>query len=572
MLQPVPYTPEFQRIERIPRRVWTREQGDVLSKRLTPLLATPAGIAAGVALRPLQALGLQECFDQRGLVAALAVSEGKSLLTWQLPIVMKARRPVLVIPANMVEDTQNKFAAYAKHWIAPRPPPRIESYNAFTTDGNRDLFWRLQGDLFMFDEGDLLRNYDGSVCERYSRFLEDFPETNTVVLTGTLLRNSMRDFAHLLRWCLRGNAPVPSRYVDVEYWCSATDNKTGFMKRCPPGALLRFASEEDHKEAKGDHMVAARLGLRRRFRETPGLLITTEQATQQTINIRLLQAPEDPILDKCFEILRTKAQTPPPDDYELVDPLSVRAVGEQLGVGFYYHWEPRGPYAWMQARKDANKFVRSKIGTRDQHGNYLDTIGQVIKAYPDNPYWLAWKAVEKSFIPESKPRWMSLSVVEYARQWLEINGPAVMWTQHNAVGEALSRISGVKFFGAGGLAADGTSITHHPGKHSAILSLRSNRRGRNLQDRWHRAGVLSPPQPATDWEQGTLGRLHRTGQLKGVQVDVIIGCAENLHALNMAYREAHYVEQVKGQKQKLLICNVDSTHLTHYDGYRWAKD
>src|SRR6266568_3826911 len=96
-------------------------------------------------------------------------------------------------------------------------------------------------------------------------------------LTGTAMSKSITDFAHILRWCLTPeNAPIPRTNDELDEWARALDDKVDEFSRNEPGALLSFATDEEH--ATLTPMAAARRGFQRRLNETPGVITTTTDA------------------------------------------------------------------------------------------------------------------------------------------------------------------------------------------------------------------------------------------------------------------------------------------------------
>lgn len=569
-LAPVEYCPELERVIRIPRRQWSMSDAEAWAARLTPLLRTPAGEAAGAQLLPLQGLCLAEAYQVGGGFYALPVGEGKTLLAWLLPYVLQARA-IYLNPANLMPDRQRDFAVLSKHWVTARPPAQMVSYTALTREENWDLLRRYRPKLIIADEGDLLRNPDSSMCMRLDEYHELDPECMFAILTGTPMRKSIKNVCHLLKWTHKKWAPVPLTYKAKESWSNALDEKVDMISRQRPGALLHLATPED----KGrDDLETARRAFQRRLWETPGIVYVDKQSCDAPLNLRLLQAPEDPLLDEAFRHFRTFKATPPfpgeEQGWELEGPLDMYRVGNELGCGFFSRFDPLPPSEWRARRKAWVKFCNSKIGTHSRGGRLLATELMVAKEYKDDPLHLAWREIEPTFKPNSVPQWVSGSAISFAKAWLDANGPAIVWCPHVAVCQALARITGCPFFGAGGESEDGESILNLSPKRSAICSIHSNKRGRNLQTH-PRNLVLGWPQPGTDAEQ-LLGRPHRKGQRDPVYFDVIISCAEHLYAIDMTYREAGYVKVMQGQTQKILIANIDSSHVSRYSYPRWSKE
>jgi hypothetical protein len=520
-------------------------------------------------LNPMQGLMLWEAHQVRGGFFGIPVGGGKTLASYLLPYVLNAKRALYLNVANLQEDRERDFTILAKHWVTQRPMMRRETYSQLYQEASWDLLLRYQPDLIIADESDLLRNEDSSATMRVDEYMKSDHGKRCmfVALTGTPLRKRLRDIAHILRWTHKIACPLPLRWVDIESWGSSVDEKLEGLIRRPPGALLHLANDEDRATAQNE-LDLARLGVGRRIAETPGVILSDDQSCDSPIEIRVLQAPEDRSLDETFVTFRRTMCRP--DGWQLSGPLEMYMIGNELGCGFFQKWDPLPPTLWTVARQQWSRFCASQIGTRSRRGALLATEKMVAREYSDHPIYLEWKAIEKSFIPNPVPQWISGSVLGLAKEWLQHNGPAICWVLNNAVGEALARMTGLPFYGAGGKTDQGQHIITHPANKNAIASIHSNKRGRNLQQ-MNRNLVIGWPQPAPDVEQ-LIGRMHRYGQDKAVYVDVIVGCAEHFEALHKSYREASCVKTLGKQTQKLLRAKIDTTHVRRSTGARWSRD
>ena len=108
----VEYSDDFARIQGLPVREVVRARGEDLSRELSPLLRTEWGrthamlgkkeIAKPSELNWLQAYSIHESCEMNGGYFQLPVGAGKTLLTFLLPYVFDALRPVLVVPESLI--------------------------------------------------------------------------------------------------------------------------------------------------------------------------------------------------------------------------------------------------------------------------------------------------------------------------------------------------------------------------------------------------------------------------------------------------------------------------------------
>jgi hypothetical protein len=601
---PVRPSPELYRILNLPRRVETAGQWERLALEWTPRLLNPAGLVqfnrimslpqeereaefarfarrkdeggenCPLLISALQAQALFEFFHCGGGFASAAVGVGKTLLSWLLALIIQGERVVLLVPASVEQQTHDNFADLSRFWQAPRPPPVIETYETVGGLNHAGIFCSCERCLprkpdepepanpglrpthIIADECDLLRNPTSKRFKRVARYMAKHPTTCYYGMTGTPVRKSIRNFAPQLIWALKLAAPVPLHYNVTQVWCEAIDETDNGPRRSA-GALLEFYDAEldgtpANDDGALDELEAARRGFARRLQDTPGYISSDEQSCDQPLTVRFLKAPDDPILDRVFDNFRGDVT---PDGWDIEDPLEYFRIEAQLGAGFYLHPDPRPPVEWLAARKGWALFVREQISRSQRSGRPLDSAADVARAFPEHPAYKLWREVEPTFKLRTVPVPLSASVLGYAAEWLRLNSPALVWVQHRWVGETLSAMSRVPYFGPKGKTETGLYIMDHSPRQSAICSIHANKRGRNLQA-WNRGLVIAPPQAATDWEQCIFGRMHRQGQTQPVHLDVLISCAANLHAVAKAYAEAGFAK-IGGPTQKLLIANYD---------------
>ena len=524
-------------------------------------------------LNTVQAVGLTEAAYMRGLFGSMPVGSGKTILSFLLPHFFPGiRNPMLFLPGGLMRKTEYEFESIKKYWRAPQYPVKVWSFDSLGRDKQAGLLCtcekcvgrgykpkdgaveNLRPDLVICDESDLLKNRDSSRTQRIMRYVANHPEVIFCCFTGTMLRVSLRDFMHLMILALKQNAPVPLTWKTQEMWCSALDlePRTGFRRH--PGALLRLTNLRPANDNNLTLFDCALDGFQRRMAETPGVIIRTEQSCDMPLYIRLLRPPDDPVLEQEFYNFRKTETTK--DGWDVSAPLQKCQYGMTLATGFFNRWNPRPPREWLEARKKYHKLVRETIDTLSRRGIFIDSELQVRPHIKNHPDYLEWKRIEETFTPESEPMWLTMSVLNYIAVWIRLNSPALIWTQDIAVGEALEALTGVRYYGAGGLDRNKNDIEKADPRLSAIVSIGANKRGRNLQA-WNRALVVSPPQPGPDWEQGCLGRIHRGGQQRPVYVDVLLSSADSLHALEKACGEARHVKGTTGFAQKLLLAHWD---------------
>lgn len=547
----------------MPRRTWIDGDLERLAREMTEALKTPWGT---MKLRPVQALALYEIAQTGGLFGPIRVGGGKTLIALLAPFVLQARKPLLLMPAALIHDYKLRIRELSRHWKIPLNI-RMESYERLSRDYDKFLE-EYRPDLIVPDEAHRLKNKRAGVTRKVLRFMREYPETKVVAISGTVLTNSLRDFAHILRWSLKKGAPVPATDGEVEEWADALDEKVQALKRADPGALLTFCAPED--EDAPDVLSAARRGFRRRLTETSGVVTTAGDQVACSLYISPVRYSADPIVDKHLHTLRSKWETP--DGWALSEAVAVWRHARELALGLHYVWDPRPPAEWLDARREWAKFVRDMIS----RSRSLDTELQVARACEAGTLGTAelnaWREIRPSFTPVPRPIWHCSKALELCQEWMKKKTRGIVWVEHTFFAHELERRSGFPYFGAEGKDGRGRPIESATGG-PIIASVAANSTGRNLQW-WNQNLLTSCPGTATRLEQ-LIGRTHRDGQTADeVEVEILLGCWEHWSSFEAARASARMAQDMLGQPQKILIADVDwptEAEILRLPGARWTK-
>ena len=560
----VKHSPELDRILMIPRRrLLTPEEEEERIDLLTNHLRTPTGT---MRLRPVQAQALFEAHDYQGLFGPIRVSGGKTLISLLAPIVLEAKAPMLIVPAALIEKTRVEARKLAQHWKLPTFM-HIVSYQSLGRVSGADTFERLKPDLIICDEAHKLKNKRAAVTKRVARYMHDRPDTLFLVLTGTISKRSLHDFAHLLTWSLKLRTPLPRHYNELEAWALALDERpNAIVPPLHPGAILKLASDEDAEIS--DLTQRARIAVRKRINDTEGVVTASGAGCDVSLRVQGRIVETSAQTADAFNTLRTRWETP--DGWPLSDGFAIWRHARELALGFFYKWAVRPSDEWLEARKAWSAFCRKTLKNNRRN---LDSEMQVALACVDHPEWYgdqeykAWIAIRDTFKPKTVAVPFDDSVLEYCHSWVKNGG--LIWCEHIDFSRRLSANTGLPYFAGEGLAASGESIEDFNGA-SAILSIEANLEGRNLQ-RFSRNLVVSPPQQGDRWQQ-LLARTHRDGQeADEVICDVVISCAEHVDAMRIMLSDAQYQEDISGDHQKLLLADVVVPETMHLRGAIWNK-
>lgn len=551
---------ELQRILALPRREW-ESKADEYVRALTQFLRKPGGTQT---LRAIQATALVEMHDHRGLLMPAAVGSGKGLTSLLSFFVLEARRPLLLLPAALIDKTRKEAYEYSKHWVIP-PFIRMESYEKLGRPDHANLLQEAEPDVIVADECHRLRNTGAASTKRVKRYLETHPNTIFVGMSGTIMKRSILDFAHLAFWALRHKNPTPVTFQDRQAWAMALDEKREGETRLAPGALVKLCTPEDRQALMSATSVDEALGVvrrsvMRRVMDTPGIVATRQKLLGTSLRIEnvIVRGQGKPHFD-ALEGLRERWERP--DGEPLLDAIELWRHCREVACGFFYRWNPAPPEVWRDRRREWASYVRTILRTNRIN---LDSEATVVRAIEQGLYPAetlnAWREVRGLYDPEEHKEavWLDPQVLYFCERWMfgtESSVPkstqgGIVWVEHTEFGRMLSRRTGISYYQQGGLDANGRNIEDHPADQPLIASIDSNATGRNLQ-KWNTNLVVSPPQNGARWEQ-LLGRTHREGQeADEVTYQIITAIPEQLDSFDRARGDARAIEELTGQPQKL---------------------
>ncbi len=528
---------EWRRVDAIPRRT--------LEVDLTRVYCTPGGTQT---LRPVQSAALHDISNHSGLLGAIGVGEGKTLITLLAGEALGAKRPLLILPAKLVEKTKTEMRGYEENWRFARPA--MISYETLGRVNAAKYLDTFLPDAIIADEAQRLKNRKAAVTRRVLRYLKNRNREGQhipcVFLSGTFTRTSLHEYWHLAALALP-ELPMPRGWPELSEWADAIDDRVEPWERVKPGALLSWGPADEPDELR-----RARLGFQKRLRETPGVVATTESELGASLQIGFLAVDMPDALQKTIKQVQDTWERP--DGFAFADILSLHRYLRQLALGFYYRWREPAPAEWLACRTSWAGFVRDTISRSRKYDSELQVAMACHRGDLDGLYWKPWLAVRDAFKPKTECVWVNDFAVKACARWLKGNDPGLVWVEHVAFGKELSRISGVPYYGERGMSAEGQAIEARTGS-SAVLSIQANGEGRNLQA-WSRNLIASCPSSAATFEQ-LLGRTHRMGQRADeVIADVLVTSDLHVDAFIAARNGAHYLQDSLGQRQKLLTADI----------------
>lgn len=515
-------------------------------------------------LKPLQAAALLSARSAGGLLGVLGCGTGKTLLSGLLPTYLAALRPLLLVPAALVEKTHVELAEWATHFRV-FPELKVLSYERLSRPSGLKELHTYSPDLIICDEAHNLKSLSSARTLRLGGYLEANEGCKACFLSGTLLNKSIGDIAHLADWALGAGSPFPRDLRIVAEWDALIfggDDLEFAAQRFKP--MLRF----------GD---APREALFARLSTCDGVVLTDKDTVSSSLNIFKvqLQPPKDlqKMIGECIESgVATALADLDPETLLCVEASShlwsnadefvLRALSQMYsGFLYFWEWENNEPdVEWLEARKNWGKTCR-KILEFGLEG--FDTPGMVQQNFEQLPAevirvaeraYHAWfsTGLFKKDKPPKRAVWVSdylLAGVEKLFKDIQKRKklPVLIWVNFQELGDKLSSLLNLPYV------KGGEEIPAFEGQ-SLILSIKSHGTGKNLQA-YSQNIVASPIGDPATWEQ-LLARTHRMGQTADEVDYYVLSHTIFGGALSRAKYMAKAVGSCTGAEQRLVYAST----------------
>jgi|CXWL01.1.fsa_nt_gi hypothetical protein len=558
-------------------------------------------------LLPLQAWCLEEASLYEGILGPIAVGDGKTLMDLLVPMaVPNCKVAVLLVQANLRDQLLNvDWQYYGQHYHLPnfsegrwfvegRPILHVMSFGELSHHSSTDALTRKNPDLVVVDELQNLRDKDAARSKRFWRFMHKVRVARLCGWSGTIIKDSVRDFAPFSNAALDDNSPTPHSDIVIDEWAGALDVPKPGKAALGPGCLFEFCKAGENVQQ----------GFRRRLEETRGVISSPDEGSckaKLTVTRRGVHVP--PEIQAKYDAVAASWERP--DGELFMDALSMYRCLKEISCGFFYRWcwprkEPlEVREKWKACRKAWHQEVREKLKrakekmdspflleqaahrwfngydyfeeklireweeeTQDGKFNRQETERVLIERVPPFsskgplPTWNAtayqdWQVVEPTAQPATEAIWESNFLIDDLRALEATTSPCIIWYEHSTVGQRVASHLGLRHYGGGSDAS--RDILGEDGTRSIVASIKAHGTGKNLQV-FNKNIIITHPQD--DLEQ-LLGRTHRQGQFAQ---EVTVHVYQHTQALAEFFQRsrdlARGAQDLLGGKRKLVIAEI----------------
>ena len=580
-------------------------------------------------LFPVQAEAVAAYEVTGGLFAPVVVGWGKTLITlmvaergWQKGL----RKMILLVPPEVLSQLVGADIPWARkrtqisypiHVLGGKTPKQrkelvdsgkkglyVIPYSLLSTKDTIYNLEQIEAELIIADEAHLLANKSSARTRRLMRYV-DKHRPEGVALSGTITGKSIRDYYHIIRWCLGDKSPLPNSSHLATDWSAVLDSEAIRKVFLLPSEIkpimpvIEWARENYPKEEFPADVEGARRAYQKRFASSPGVVLSEDIdiGTSLILANRPIHHYEEcegwERLKELDVAVRDEWITPNGDEIDHAM-HTWKWRYELCGAGFYNELTWPEPDALAHSRgiskTEAEDIVKRakehhRVGQRyakalrqwfgRPHSPGLDTpflVGQdMMRNGPDNvgdklyKLWKKWKDLDFEGRPERNSTAVRVCSfkIDAMVDWADSLGKgegALVWVHNQDVGEwAVEALHerGIDALHCPAGEAHNKAI-RDPKSASKIVvaSMTAHGTGKNLQH-FHHQYFLQWPRPAKRAEQ-VLGRTHRNGQ-KADHLVVVTNNTLDFDRQNFAatLNDSLYIHQTTGSRQKLMYATYD---------------
>ena len=491
----------------------------------------------------------------------------------------------------------------------------IMPYSLLSTKDTSENLAAIAPQLVIADEAHRLANHSAARTRRVLSMLKHLFDgghpAELVLMSGTITNKSIKDYYHLIKWCLSSRCPLPLSDAMANDWALLIDASAagenyspGPLGTAPILPLVKWAEQHFPNTPGGfpRDVYGFRRAYELRLSSTPCVVASGDIDIGTSLlmqNHKLVDSTKHPKWDelkKFMDGVEENWTTPNGDEIDFA--IHKWKWLNELSCGFYNELTWPTPEVFAK-RKGINTAKAEEIiqhakihhQAQQEYARILRPwLERCSKAGCDTPFlvgqsmmrngakevgkelynaWKDWKDLDFEGRPDRDSRGVRVcdykiqAMVEWVKSTADERGPlgAIIWVHHQEVGhwavEAL-REAGCKdvLHAPAGDQANAAILDKARAGSVVVASISAHGTGKNLQH-FQFMYVMQWPRHAPTAEQ-MIGRLHRRGQ-EADELVVHTNHTTMFDQLNFAacLNDALYIHQTTGSKQKLIYSNYD---------------
>jgi hypothetical protein len=571
---------EWERILALP--IYPQNPATAVVEEVSRQECTPEAYKAGFRLTECQVATLLAALTFQGAVIGSHVGSGKAMAGLmaldRMHQMGMSRTSIFLVPNSCYDDIHKFHIPHARRHVGIITPffylggleakqrralarssksgIYVMTHSQLSTTDASDLLTLIRPDVICVDEVHALKNPKAARTDRLGEYIKrvsneapNFRPPHFIGMSGTLLGKSVKDFAHIMAWCLGDKSPLPRSYAQIEDLARAIDPTSQDEWRTVEqfsynlGALVAWGNTQGSPLPEG--LAGLREAMQRRIVSAPGVITAGSGVALPSIVFENHQVahPEQtagwPQLTKLYRDLFDLYLDPSGD--ELSSAMQTFGPAWALDAGGYYkrYW-PQASAAHPQtdidraikhheASQDLAKKTREWIAANKQPGldtpqllgsscarfgakhvgqDYFDAFAQCAS--------LKWDGMPKQLKDPVRVCGYKINAVVELVKALGSKG-ILVWAHHRFAAEWVRdalRDAGLDPVYCPS-ESEQTGANEDVGRATnagrvVVARLRPHHAGRNLQ--WgHHAIFLQEPRSASTMGQA-IGRQHRLGQ------------------------------------------------------------
>lgn len=155
----------------------------------------------------------------------------------------------------------------------------VMPYSLISTKTGRELLDAIAPGLMICDEGHRLKNKKkGARTRRWLDYLKEHPTVKVVVLSGTITKKSVKDYAHLLKGCLKNRTPLPVAEQMLVDWSVSIDTGAdpSRAQSAPIRPVVKWARDYFPEQTFTEDVAGFRKAYRLRLTTAPGVVASAD--------------------------------------------------------------------------------------------------------------------------------------------------------------------------------------------------------------------------------------------------------------------------------------------------------